>query len=151
MNVVDEIDVSLVVTRDSLSLGTLQLDAPGTYEIMEFGPGGRTWRRNRIEGRYQHGGRSVGEVVASATLTGAVRVYGETWAQVRTRAQAMIDAFSQHAYIVVAEIDGVIDYYACEPADVTIVGGDVWQKHHLMAKMQEYQFTMPYDVLGVPS
>lgn len=147
----NEINVSVLVTRDSLSLGALQLDNPGTYEIVEFGPGGRTWRRNRIVGRYQHGGRSRGETLDNASLVAVVRVYGNTWVQVRTRAQTMMNALAQHSYIIAATIDGALDYYACEPADIALVGGDAWQKHHLMSKMQEYQLAIPYDVLGVPS
>ena len=143
MSVVDEIDVSVVVSRQGIS--ALQLSSSGVYEIVDFGPGSVTWRRNRVSGRYQHGGQSLGETMDMGTLVMIVRVYGDSWAQVRSRTTIMMNALYKHAYTITSVIDGVTDTYACEPADVTLVGGDSWQKQHLMSRMQEYMISTPYD------
>ena len=143
---VDEIGVSLVISRAIFA--DLELSDPGAYEVVDFGPGGRTWNRRVVVGSYQHGAKSVGEVLAPGLLTAIIRVYGTTWAEVRTRAQALMDALSQHAYTITATIDGVVDVYNCDAGDVTLVGSDSWQKHLLMSKQQEYQITIPYDPTG---
>ncbi len=142
-----DLDVSAVVSRTSG--GDLELSDPGTYEVVSIGPGGRTWRRRLVSGPYMHGHRSLGEVLESMTVPMVVRVYGSSWVQVNNRAQTLIDALSQHAYTLTVTIDTVVHKWACEPADVTLVGGDSWQKHHAMAHMQEYQITAPRDPVPI--
>lgn len=90
-----------------------------------------------------HGRRSLGEVLNTTTVPLVVRVHGSTWSQVANRAQVMIDAFSQHSYTLTVTIETVVHQWSCEPADVSIVGGDAWQKFHAMARMQEYQISVP--------
>lgn len=141
----DSLTVSLTVDRTALDLDPLELDDPGTYEVVSVGPGARTWRRTTVQGRYQHGRRSVGEVLDTMTVAAVVRVYGSTWTEVSNRAETMIEALSQHTYTVIATIDDVVHEWTCEPADVSIVGGDTWQKHHAMSGMQEYQLSIPRD------
>lgn len=140
-----DIAVAMVVTRTDLVLPDLALEDDGVYGIVGIGPGGQAWRRNLIVGRYQHGSVSLGETLEDASLVGLVRVYGATWLEVRTRAAALFTALAQHAYTVTLTIDGVIDTYTCRPGDIDISGGDL-QKHHVRATMQEYQFTIPYEV-----
>lgn len=143
VNVVDELAVSVAVSREGTT--ALELDAPGTYDVVEVGPGARTWRRATLPGRYVHGRTLVDARLEVRSLALVVRVHGDTWGEVRTRAQAMIDAVSAFAYTVTVTLDGVADTYVAEPADVAIVGGDTWQKHHMMARQQEYQLTIPVD------
>jgi len=139
----DNLTVSAIVSLPDNE--TLELDDPGTYEVVSIGPGARTWRRNLVEGRYMHGRKSIGEVLASMTVPLVVRVYGATWSEVNNRAQTMIDAFSQHTYTLTVVIDSVTHQWQCEPADVSLVGGDTWSKYHAMAGMQEYEILVPRD------
>lgn len=140
----DDISVSVKVSR--ASEGPLELDNPaGGYEVVEQGPGARTYRRSVIEGRYVHGRTLLVSTLETRTLVMVVRVLGDNWQQVRTRAQVLIDAVSQHAYTITADIDGVVDTYVCEPADVALAGADTWSKFHIMANQHEYVLSIPYD------
>ena len=144
----DEISVAVNVTRQTLSMDALELEADGAFHIVAIGAGGHVWRRTTVEGPFQHGRLLLGAVLDTAVLTGIVRVYGANWQEVRTNAQLMFDAFSQMRYLVVVNIEDVLDVYVCEPADVVPVGGDAWQKPQLFAAMQEYQFSAPILVGG---
>lgn len=127
----------------SVQVANLQLSQPGVYEVVSVGPGGRSWRRHTVEGRYQHGRALIGSVMDTTTAVLVVRVYGATWAQVNTRTTAMIKAFSNRTYPLKVTINGVTHEWVCEPADIALVGGDSWQKFHTMAGMQEYQIMVP--------
>lgn len=143
----DEIAVSVAVSRSSG--GPLQLENPaGGYEIVDQGPGARTYRRSFVEGRYVHGRTLLVATLEARTLVIVVKVSGATWQQVRTRAQAMFTALSQHSYTVTATIDGVTDTYVCEMADIALAGGDSWSKFHIMAKQHDYVLSIPYDPTG---
>lgn len=133
--------VSAQVSRTSG--GPLQLSNPGVYEVVSVGPGGRSWRRHTVEGRYQHGRRLIGAVLETGTAVLVVRVYGSSWSQVSSRATTLINAFSAQSYTLQVTINGVTTQWECEPADVSLVGGDSWQKFHAMSNMQEYQILIP--------
>lgn len=127
----------------SVQAAGLQLSQPGTYEVVSIGPGGRSWRRHTVEGRYQHGRKLVGAVMETGAAILVVRVYGNSWASVNARATAMIEAFSNRSYTLKVTINGMTHEWLCEPADISLVGGDVWQKFHAMSNMQEYQIMVP--------
>jgi hypothetical protein len=138
----EEIDVALTVSTPD---EPLELEDPGSYGVEAFGPGGQAWRRRSVENDYQHGVKVIAERLESGNVTGVIRVYGSTWAEVRVNVTAMFEALSQHVYTITAVIDGVTDIYVCGPADISPVSGDTWSKYHLFAKMQEFQFSAPYN------
>lgn len=141
--------MKLAVTGSvSRPTGALQLNSGG-YEIVTAGPGGRSWRRTTVEGKYQHGRALVGAVLNHGSLPLVVRVHGDSWSQVSNRAQTLIAAFSQYSYTLTITINGVTSTWRCEPADITIAGGDQWQKFHAMANQQEYQLVIPRDPIPV--
>ena len=139
-----DLGISVTISRPSPTTA-LQLEEPGVYEIVSIGPGGRTWRRRTVEGTYQHGRRSIGEVLETMTVPLVVRVHGTSWSQVSNRAQTLIDAVSQHTYILTVLMEGVTSQWLCEPAEVRMVAGDAWDKFEAMALQQTYQLTIPRD------
>lgn len=139
----DTLNISVLVN------GSLQLSNPGVYEIVTVGPGERAWRRTTVEGKYQHGRKLIGAVLDTGSVTMVVRVYGNTWNVVNTRAKTMIDAVSRPSYTLQVTLDGVVNQWTCEPADISLVGGGGWQKFHAMARMQEYQLIIPRDPVPV--
>lgn len=144
----DEIAVAVDVALSGG--GTLSLEDPDNgYEIVSIGPGARTWRRDVIEGRYTHGRALMNAVLDVRTMPIVVRVLGTPWTQVRSRAQAMIDAVSERAWLLTVTIEGVADTYLCEPADVALAGGDEWDKFGIMADQQTYVLSIPYDPVEV--
>lgn len=140
-----DLPVSCTISRPSG--GPLELQAPGTYEVVGLGPGGRSWRRHTVEGRYQHGRALLGAVLDTMTVALVVRVYGASQSQISTRAQTLITAVSQMSYTVSVTLGGTgsVNYqWKCEPADVQIAGGE-FDKYHLMAGHQDYVLSIPRD------
>lgn len=137
-----DLNVTGSVSRSGSS--ALQLNSGG-LKIVSAGPGGKSWKRIFVDGRYQHGRALIGATLEQMTAPLVVRVYGDTWSHVSNRAQTLIDAFSQRTYTLTITIDGIQSRWRCEPADINIVGGDSWQKFHAMANMQEYQIMVPRD------
>lgn len=133
----------------SLPAGTLDLDTPGAFELVEIGMSGRTWRRTTVDGPFMHGRVLVGAVMDTATLTIIVRTRGATWVAAMNRAQELFDALAQHTYTVTTVIAGRTDVHVCEPADIRLVSGDTISKFHAMAQMQEYLVTIPITPGGV--
>lgn len=138
------VDILNVAGSVSRSGGALNLESGG-YEIVAVGPGGRSWRRSTVEGRYQHGRALIGAVLEQGALPLVVRVKGSSWSQVSNRAQALVDAFSQTSYTLTITIENVTNRWRCEPADIQIAGGDEFQKFHAMANQQEYVLSIPRD------
>lgn len=140
----DQIDVSITVSREGTT--DLELEDPASgVEVVTFGLGGREWIRDTVEGRYFHGRVMLNKRLATGTAFLVLRVLGGTWQEVRTRHQAVVDAFSQDAYLLTATIDGVTDVRVCEAADIAPAGGDEWNKFEIMAGQHQWLFSIPYD------
>jgi len=139
---VADLDVSVVVSRTGADL---ELNDGTKYTVVDLSPGGRTWRRSTVEGRYQHGRKSIGEVIDTASMSFTVRVMGTSFANAMVNAVAMRDALAQHAYTVTTVIEGVTQVFVCEPADMDIVGRDGWNKYEIARKRHTYVLTIPYD------
>jgi hypothetical protein len=136
-------DLTITATVSRTSGGPLSLEDPGVYEIIAFGPGGRSWRRTTVESRFQHGRALLGAVLDTSTAILQVRVKGTSFTQVANRAQTLVDAFSQLTYTLTVTVDGASFSFACEAAEIAPLGGDLLQKYHAMARMQEYQLVIP--------
>ena len=120
------------------------LDA-APFDLVAFGAGGRTWRRETVEGRYQHGRALVGAVLATQSLSVHVRITAPTWAAVTAYYEILAGAVSQFSYTVTAVVEGETTVYTCEPGDISMVSGDTLSKFHAMVGMQEYLLTIPYS------
>lgn len=137
-----DLDISVVVSKTGTDL---ELNDGTKYTIVDLAPGGRTWRRFTVEGKYQHGRKSIGEVIDTATLSFTVRVMGSSFANAAANATALLDAVSQHAYTVTTVIEGVTRVFVCEPADMDIVGSDGWNKYEIARDRHTYTLSIPYD------
>lgn len=136
----DELDAVITIATPG---GDVVLDA-APFDLVAFGAGGRTWRREVVEGRYQHGRALVGAVLATQSLSIHVRIVAATWAEVAAHYEELADAVSQFSYQVTAVVEGETTVYDCEPGDIAMVSGDTLSKFHAMAGMQEYLLTIPY-------
>jgi hypothetical protein len=130
---------SLVISRTGTDL---TIDPTTDIRLVTFGVSGRSWRRTAIEGRYQHGRALLGAVLDARSLTFVVRVKGSTWIAAQNNYAELETALSQFTYTVTATIDGRVDVYTCEPADITLAGGTL-NKHQAMRHRQEYEVTIP--------
>lgn len=144
-------DLPISCTVSRTSGGPLQLQSPGTYEVVDLGLGARSWRRTTLEGRYQHGRALLGAVLDTMTIPLVVRVYGASVQEVSTRAQTLIAAVSQQAYTITCVLGGTgaaTFTWSCEPADVQLAGGSV-NKFQLMQHQQEYVLAIPRDPIPI--
>jgi len=144
-----DLGISVVVSKTGTDL---QLNDGVKYTIVDISPGGRTWRRYTTEGRYQHGRKSIGEVIDTASLSLTVRVMGTSFANAMVNATAMRDALAQHEYTVTTVIEGVTQVFVCEPADIDIATGS-WNKYEIVRSRHTYAMTIPYNptLTEVPS
>jgi type II secretory pathway component PulM len=140
-----EASVSIVLAGGGLlTLG----DAP--YVIESITTPGRQWRRATVEGRYQHGRALLGAVLEAATLVIDVRVQAANWVAEQSALGTLINAVSRRSYLVDVEIDGHVDEWTCEMADVALAESSL-EKHLAMSGMQTYRLTIPAYPLPLPT
>jgi len=126
-----------------VTLNGVEMDVEGQRELMAVGTSGRSWRRRTAEGPYMHGRVLLGAVLEQETLTVILRCRGASWIAAMNRAQEVLTAVSALAYTAVVTIEGRTSTYVCEPADVQMVSGDTIDRFRAMAKMIEYQLSIP--------
>lgn len=141
----DSIDVAGEVSRASLGLGPLTLEADGLRHIVSVTEGGVTWRRTVAEGKYQRGRALLAAVRDTTTDVLVIRVYGPTATDLENRVRNLITAFSQFTYTVTLTINGVTRTIDCEPADIDTVGDDTRRKTLRYGHMRELQISIPRD------
>ena len=138
------IEVHAVVHRSSMGLPALDLTTGG-YDVVSLTSGGVTWRRTVVQGKYQRGRALVQAQQDTVTDTLVVRVSGTSGTQLENRCAVLRQAFSQFAYTLTTEIDGVARTIDCEPADIAIVGDDTRQKTLAYHLMREVSLSIPRD------
>lgn len=136
----DDLTISATISRTSG--GNLVIDSDGIYRVVSFGPGARSWRRDRATSPSVAGGQLVNAVLDVQVRPLVVRVYGATAAELNTRTGALVDALSQFSYTLTVTIDGTTWAYACEPADGGPVNGEL-DKFELLSRQQTYAFQIP--------
>jgi hypothetical protein len=134
--------VSCSLTRTSLTLPALQLQAPGAYRVVSAGPGSRTWRRNRVAGLYTDGAVLVTAVKDMSVAPLVVRCEATSAAQLDVNVAALLRAVEQLSYSLTLVIDGVSRTWACEPADYAPVEEE-YDKLRLMQFQQVYRLQIP--------
>lgn len=138
------------VDRTSLSLSDLELEQPGKYRVVAFGPGLLSRRRDVARSPFVDG-----EVLLSTTkdvmnLYLDVRCYGSTWAALEANIAELLAAFDQFEYTLKTSFgdptdlsaDRILTNYLCQPADYGPSGGGL-DPFHMRAKQQVYSFLIP--------
>ena len=138
------IEVHAVVHRSSMGRPALDLTTGG-YDVVSLTSGGVTWRRTVVQGKYQRGRALVQAQQDTVTDVLVVRVSGTSGTQLENRCAVLRQAFSQFAYTLTTEIDGVVRTIDCEPADMAIVGDDTRQKTLTYHLMREVSLSIPRD------
>ena len=138
------ITVRAWVSRSRLGLPDLDLSTGG-HDVVSLTSGGVTWRRTVVQGKYQRGRALVQAQQDTVTDVLVVRVSGASGTQLENRCAVLRQAFSQFAYTLTTEIDGVARTIDCEPADMAIVGDDTRQKTLTYHLMREVSLSIPRD------
>lgn len=143
--------VSYTVSRAApLPTTPLQLEAPGTYRVVQAGPGAVAWRRETVTSPFTHGELLIGAVKEQAVAPLSVRVYGASAAALEANTAALLAAFEQFNYTITCTIDGVQHSWVCDPADYA-PGDDagLYDPHHLRALQQVYSFRIPRNPVPI--
>ncbi len=136
----DDLDASVAFSSPD---GPLVVPTDGAYRLVELGVTPRRWRRNTVEGRYQHGRALVGAVLEQGLLTVRVVALGASWVAAANRLDELTAVVSQHRYTATVTVAGRVDVWTCEPADMALADRETWEKHMLMASQQEYVLSIP--------
>lgn len=137
---------SCYVTRPVGDGGNLNIQNPGTYQLIEPGPGpgALSWRRMEATSPYVHGSVLVNAVKDTMTLPLSILVEGTTMNALMSRTATLLRAFEQFSYSVHLTFGGEAFEFVCQPADYTAQGGEgVFDLLWLCAYKQVYNFKVP--------
>lgn len=116
--------VAVTITRTELSLATLTLTNPGTYDVrvtpLNFGQ--HNWRRQFVRSPYVEGATEVGRARDITYGEMVVDVQGASQAALKTGLTALLAAFHQSSYTLTVTVDGEAYAWSCLAADVDSVG-----------------------------
>lgn len=109
-----------MIVRDAalatvLTLGDSLLSTDG-YLVTNYDEGSRAWRRITTSAPRVDGEFDVAAARGRAVLTLEVFIAGESWAEVRTRHRALLDAVEVQGWVL--DVDGSV-LWRCEVADST--------------------------------
>lgn len=142
-----DLDMSVVISRDNLALGPLEINDGYIYQIGDQFLGGQvSYDRQEVGGPNTDGSLTTGRTLQKVQEPVAVEVWGRTNldASLRNAAlQANIDAlsaaFMQNTFTLSVTIDTAVWEYSGEAADVQIT----WMGTRFMAKKGKVTFTVP--------
>jgi len=120
-------------------------------ELIDWGVAGRSWRRRTVEGAYQHGSALVTATLADAQITVRVRCKGGSWADACVHRDLLFAAVAQRSYTLTCDVEGVVDVWACQPADIVPIAGNVIGPEWVELAEQEYVLTIPAYPVEVSS
>lgn len=159
----DHLTITALVTRQNVPggpLADLDLNDFVGYEIVSYGPGGRSWVFDWASAPSVHGEQPVSARMGNQTAPVVVRVKATARATFEARELALVTAFSQLRYSLKFSIDGgTVEEWKCYAANVTpaapdgSAGDGSWDKFSQMAGYhQTYALQVvrhPIPVTGV--
>lgn len=139
--------VSITVTPP-----TLQLQNPGTYRVVEFGPGDTAQRRQVATSSFTDGEALVNSLKQAVKAHLKVRVYGTSESDVGTKLAALTAAFDQFAYVLAYSLNtsggsAMTGSWNCEPADWSVGKAGMLDNYELMSFVQDVSFSVPRSPL----
>jgi hypothetical protein len=116
--------VAVTITRTELSLATLTLTNPGTYDVRvsPVNLGQHQWRRQFVRSPYVEGATEVGRARDITYGDLVIDVQGASQAAIKTGLTALLAAFHQSSYTLTVTVDGEAYAWSCLAADVESVG-----------------------------
>lgn len=128
------------ITRTSLGLNPLDLSDQINYKLgNELLGGTQSWQRQSVRSPYVDGEFTVNRTRARVDEKFSVQVMGADQLMLQDNLAQVIDAFSQHRFVLTVEMDGAVYSYDCEASDYTID----WTGPRWMAKTVLVTFMVP--------
>lgn len=115
--------LALSISRDELSLSDLQLNT-APYGVLEFKVGAVTKIHRTAGSPFVHYEAHIGRPTRAQNRGRAViEVEGATPAALQAAVDVVIAAFDQDTFVIIRDLDGVVEAWSCRSADI-IVGWD---------------------------
>lgn len=142
-----DLDLSVLVTRDWLGLGPLEVNDQVAYRSAPELLGTQvSWNNNRVGSPWIDGEFTVSRTRGMVEEPVGVEVTGRTLpnqvltgSRLQANFAALIDAFTQDSYTLTVTIDGVVYAYECEAAGYQVT----WSGPRFMARRGKIAFTVP--------
>lgn len=136
-----------VVSRPAAMGGDMTISGgsknnPGS-DVVSFGPGDLTWRRNAQKGAFVAGEILISAVKDTRTVNLGVRTWGSSVSDTFNRLSVLNRAFEQFQYILTVTLGGYTMQFVCEPADYASGSSGELDKFELGAKTQITNFSIP--------
>lgn len=148
--------LAVQVSRTELELDLLALEhAPNGYHIDPngFGPGGMTWRRQFATSPVVHGRALLSAVMETKFLTLEFHVFADEEIGVAERIAEVVAAFSQFSYTLTIRDgtgeDQAVYSYTCEPADVSVGSGGLFNSAEIKAFTTKITAIIPASPIPV--
>lgn len=135
-----DLDLSLLISRDLLSLDALQLnDFVNYYVAAQFLGQSVAWNKQQVTSPWTDGSVTTNRQRQTTSQPIAIEVLGDTLADMVDNANAMVQAFLQDSYTLDLIINGVEWKYQAEAADVqpSMVGS------RFVANQLQFVFNVP--------
>jgi hypothetical protein len=158
-----DLTITALITRQNVPggpLADLNLNDHSAYDLVSYGPGGRTWVFDWASAPSVHGEQPVSGRMGNSTAPVAVRVKASTRSTFQTRCVALVTAFSQLRYHLKFSIDsGTVEEWASFAANISSASADgqsangAWDLVQQMAKYQQVYLLQvprsPVPITGV--
>lgn len=136
---------AFVTTPEIGSVGDISLENPGTYRVMEWGPGQIAWRREEVSSPYVHGSTLVGAVKETPVILLVILVEGMSSNDLMAKTAALLRAFEQFRYRLNISVDDEEYEWVCQPADYSSNNDGSFNRSHWAEFCQVYTFRIPRD------
>jgi len=142
-----DLDLAVQISRDALGLEILDLnDHISFYCAASFLGGAEQWNRTKVASVFLDGDVTVFRTRGSVREPVVIEVRGGDAAEVYANTCALVAAFSQDSYALVARFGGALFTFDCEAADYTVVfTGPRWT-----ALALQVSFNVPRKPTAVP-
>lgn len=136
-----DIDISCLVSRDSLGLDPLEIaDGNPYYLATQFLGAGVSWDRQQVSSRWVDGDITTSRRRGNVSEQVGVEILAGDMLTLKIYMQALVDAFIQDAYTMTVTLDGQIFGYTCEAADYQ---NAMWNTPRLAACQGQIMFGVP--------
>lgn len=134
------------VTRQNVPggpLSALNLENPGSYQMVSAGPGAVSWRMTFVDAPYVDGAFLVAAAKGITRAPLVIRSFGTSRTDLNNKVDALLRAFEQFTYQLTITIDGQAHVWDCMPADYGAQGTGEWDPDRMRQLHQDYAFQIP--------
>lgn len=144
-----DLDLSVSISREELSLSPLLLGCDTPYGISRsgIGPGEVSFRRQSATSIFVPGSTLVHRVEDQRTSTLKVNIKAASKAQLFGLINDLCDAYSQFTFRIDIDIAGYTESWQCDSADWAVGDGGQWNDLEIRSNRQSVVATVNYRII----